>query len=129
MDWHGEEPWETIASVLARRTLNWMPWIEDDIHAWTKEELVEEFSVWLTTHEELVGAGVEDDPIKGAQLCTEKYYEFHTGWKGGDPTIQKLGLLRCRVSKKYTEAHQAENDQYEKDYLEAKRRLLDEERA
>ena len=42
--WHGENHWEEIAFVLTRRTLNWTPWIVDDVRSWSKEDLIREVS-------------------------------------------------------------------------------------
>jgi len=125
---HNEEPWGMIASVLSRRTLNWVPWIKKDVYNWSKEDLIKEFNLWLMSHKELTGAAEGDDPLEddpvilGAQIHVKKYYEFHTGWKNLG-SLAPLGLLRSRASKSYTEAHQAENDQFEKDYIAAKAAL------
>ena len=66
-----------------------------------------------------------DDPLWGAEHFMKEYYTFHSGQENAGP----LNLLRSRASKSFTDdpIRKARSDQYEKDYREVKRRLLDEE--
>ena len=89
-EWWGEEPYETIATVLTRRTLNWIPPANQpaskevlrrrrssqdlaNIRRWSKEDLIRMFARWSTAQQEMTGPD-RCDPVHRAERTIEEYY-------------------------------------------------------